>query len=98
MIDQDKLIQELQPVTAWPELGYLLGIDKSTIEDIKKENADNGQSKIKLMKYWAVKYPNGTMRDIIRAVEKVGNTDLAARLKNKYRGEYIKRTPGMNVL
>ena len=86
MIKEGELIQELQQVTSWPELGYLLGIDKATIEDIKKENNDDEQCKKQLVQCWTMKFPEGKYDDIIRALDRLGNNDLAARLKIKYFG------------
>ena len=64
---------------------YLPGIDQTDIDVIKKNNRhDVVHCKLELYKAWLKVYPEGSWDDVIQALEKAEENDIASVIKSKF--------------
>ena len=64
----DVLIEHAR-TTKWYILGVLLGLDISQLDDIKRENQDDGERLLKMYQLCLATNPNATYNDVIKALE-----------------------------
>ena len=79
----DLLLQELKNVE-WDILGTYLGLSQSEIREIERDHQNTGRRKIVMLDMWLRKKENPSWAKIIAALEKMSETSLASRLRNKY--------------
>lgn len=80
----EQLTKELEAIQDWPVLGFLLGVRVESIEEIKRATSEISECKRKLFHYWRAENPRALWADVITAVEKLGNIELAAKLRRKH--------------
>ena len=83
----EQLSAELAGVDDWPSLGLLLGVSKPKIEEIRGKYEYRGGAVAcmrQLVEIWHTSNPSGSWKHIIRALERLGDRELATRLKAKY--------------
>ena len=70
----------------WYSLGVALRVPPSKLKEIRQSAPQEGIQywRIELLQYWLDSTPSASWRDIITALEKIGQHTLSARLREKY--------------
>ena len=93
LIKVDLLLQELKNVE-WDILGTYLGLSQSEIREIESNHQNTGRRRIVMFDLWLRKEEtHPSWAKIIAALEKMSETSLASRLRNKYQ----QQTNGENL-
>ena len=97
----DLLLQELKNVE-WDTLGTYLGLSQSEISEIERDHKRTWRRKIVMLDMWLRKEENPSWAKIIAALEKMSETSLASRLRNKYQqqpnGENLPETTATEIV
>ena len=82
------LVENLEPVQDdWKSLGHYLKVKLDVINEIEVESSNEKLCQEKVLKYWLIQNPSGSWDDVITALNKLGRTELAKKLGNKYATE-----------
>ena len=70
----------------WYSLGVALRVPPSKLKEIRQSAPQEGTQywRIELLQYWLDSTPSTSWRDIVTALEKIGQRTLSARLREKY--------------
>ena len=70
----------------WFALGVALRVPPSKLKEIMQSATQVGIQywRIELLQYWLDSTPSASWRDIVTALEKIGQHTLSARLREKY--------------
>ena len=86
--DVKTLCNELVSVSDWRKLGLYLGVQDYELDKIKRsypsEDCDGWKQKI--FSLWLRHTPSSSWRDVVRALQQMGENTLAETLKQKYIG------------
>ena len=88
-MDVELLVKELETIQdRWPTLGHYLGIDLPKTEEIQQEYKHKEGTegcKRQLFEFWRTKCPEEwSWKHVIQALEKLGEVEVATKLKLKY--------------
>ena len=70
----------------WYSLGVALRVPPSKLKEIRQSAPQEGIQywRIELLQYWLDSTPSASWRDVVTALEKIGQHTLSARLREKY--------------
>ena len=70
----------------WYSLGVALRVPPCKLKEIRQSAPQDGIQywRIELLQYWLDSTPSASWRDIVTALEKIGQHTLSARLREKY--------------
>jgi len=80
------LSDELSTVSDWYQLGIKLGVPDYKLDEIQMSYPTEGCSrwKVKALSLWLRCTPNSSWRNVVRALQQMGENALAERMQQKY--------------
>ena len=85
-LDVAILCDELSNVRDWYQLGIKLGVPDYKLDEIQRTYPVGGVSRwrVEALSLWLQLTPNGSWRNVIRALQRMGQNILAERIRHKY--------------
>ena len=74
---------ELGEVTEWHQLGVELGLPHAKLKEIESDYSQNQRRKVEVLDWWCQNTAEVTWIKLAKAVEEMGYTVLAERLRRK---------------
>ena len=84
-----ELDEALTQLSNWQRFGtHLPGIEYSDLQIIEYDRKDVSHKKLALYGLWISRYPDGTWRDVIRALQTADERTIAATIEQE-KGQYM---------
>ena len=82
------LFPELRTVSDWYQLGINLGLQKYELNRIEQDYQGNKRQMQPMLDLWLRRTPNTSWKDLVSALDEMGENRVAERIRKKYiRGE-----------
>jgi len=80
------LSDKLSNVTDWYQLGMKLGIPDHKLDEIQRNHPHDGVSRWRdeVLSLWLQLIPNASWRNVIRALQQMGERALAEKIRHKH--------------
>ena len=85
-LDAGKLSFELATVVDWYQLGLNLGLPKHELTKIERDYQGNDRRRLEMLDKWLRCTPNATWRDVVSALEQMGENRVAESIPQKDKG------------
>ena len=88
ILDAGNLSSELIAVVNWHKLGINLGLPKYELDKIQQDYAHlgNDRQRLEMLDKWLQRTPNATWRDVVRALQQMGENRVAESIRQKDKG------------
>ena len=84
-LDLTSLLQDLNEVTDWFQLGLRLGIKHADLTIIERNHKDDTERcKEEMLAHWLRNFSNASRRMLVSALREIGHRNLAEQLQQKY--------------
>ena len=82
-----QIIEWLEPLIAWQDFGHFLPeMPPHVVQKIETDKATITERKTALCRKWLAIYPKATWKDVINALEKIGENAMAENIKSQLKG------------
>lgn len=80
------LSEELSTVTDWYQLGMKLGVPDHKLDEIQRNHPTDGVSRWRdeVLSLWLRLTPNASWKNVIRALQRMGEKALAESIRHRY--------------
>ena len=78
------LFPELKIVSDWYQLGINLGLQKYELSRIKQDYRGNKRQMQQMLDLWLRRTPNTSWKDLVSALDEMGENGVAGRIRKKY--------------
>ena len=85
-LDVSILSSELETVINWHQLGLNLGLPKYELDKIERDYQRNDRQRLEMLDKWLQCTPNAAWRDVVSALEQMGENRIAENIFQKCKG------------
>ena len=80
------LSDELSTVVDWYQLGMKLGVLDHMLDEIQRNHPHEGVSRwrVEVLSLWLKLTPDASWRNVVRALQRMGENALAEKIRHKY--------------